>query len=79
VIAALRDIDVRKFLPRISIPTLIMHRRGDHAVRIEAGRHMATAIPAAQFVELAGLDHWFWAGELNEVLENVEAFVATRR
>jgi pimeloyl-ACP methyl ester carboxylesterase len=78
VIAALRDIDVRKLLPRISIPTLIMHRRGDRAVRIEAGRHMATAIPAAQFVELTGSDHWFWAGERNEVLEHIEAFVATR-
>jgi DNA-binding SARP family transcriptional activator/pimeloyl-ACP methyl ester carboxylesterase len=78
VIAALRDVDVREFLPRISVSTLIMHRRGDRAVRIEAGRHMATAIPAARFVELAGSDHWFWAGERNEVLENIEAFVATR-
>lgn len=79
VIAALRDIDVRKFLPRISVPTLIMHRRGDRAVRIDAGRQMADAIPAAKFVELAGSDHWFWAGERNEVLENIEAFVATRK
>jgi pimeloyl-ACP methyl ester carboxylesterase len=78
VIAALRDTDVREFLPGISVPTLVMHRGDDRAVRIGAGRHLAATIPGAHFVVLAGSDHWFWAGERNEVLEHIEAFVATR-
>jgi DNA-binding SARP family transcriptional activator/pimeloyl-ACP methyl ester carboxylesterase len=78
VIAALRDTDVREILPSISLPTLIMHRSNDRAVRVEAGRHLAATIPGAHFVELAGSDHWFWAGERDKVLEHIEAFIAKR-
>jgi pimeloyl-ACP methyl ester carboxylesterase len=45
VLEALRDTDVRSPLPRIRTPTLVLHRRGDRAVRIEAGRHLATRSP----------------------------------
>ena len=39
MLKALRDTDVRDLLPKVSVPTLVMHRRKDRAVRIEAGRH----------------------------------------
>lgn len=51
VLEALRDTDVRALLPRIKTPTLVLHRRGDRAVRIEAGRHLAEAIPGAGLVD----------------------------
>jgi hypothetical protein len=54
VLEALRDTDVRSLLPRIATPTLVLHRRGDRAVRIEAGRHLAAAIPGARLVEFDG-------------------------
>jgi len=60
---ALRDTDVRSLLPRIRTPTLILHRRADRAVCIEAGRHLGDAIPRSRFVALDGKDHWLWAGE----------------
>lgn len=41
VLEALRDTDVRSLLPQIRRPTFVLHRRGDRAVRIEAGRHSA--------------------------------------
>ncbi len=75
VLKALRDTDVRRLLPRVSVPTLVLHRRNDRAVRIEAGRDMASKITGAQFVELDGHDHWFFAGAQQLVLEAIKRFV----
>lgn len=74
VLEALRDIDVRAILPGIATPTLVIHRRGDRAVRCEAGRYLAQAIPGARFVELEGDDHWFWAGDQKRLLDEIEDF-----
>jgi pimeloyl-ACP methyl ester carboxylesterase len=76
VLKALRDTDVRQLLPRVSVPTLVLHRRNDRAVRIEAGRDMASQITGAQFVELDGNDHWFFAGAQQPVLEAIRRFVS---
>ncbi len=77
VLEALRDTDVRELLPRVSVPTLVLHRRGDRAVRVAAGRDMAGQIAGAQFVELDGDDHWFFAGDRQPVLEAIKRFVTT--
>lgn len=75
VLKALRDTDVRHLLPRVSVPTLVLHRRNDRAVRMAAGRDMASQITGAQFVELDGNDHWFFAGARQPVLEAIKRFV----
>ena len=75
VLEALRDTDVRYLLGRISAPTLVLHRRGDRAVRIGAGRHLASHIPHARFVELDGGDHWIFAGDQQAVLASVRQFI----
>jgi DNA-binding SARP family transcriptional activator/pimeloyl-ACP methyl ester carboxylesterase len=75
VLESLRDTDVRPLLPRIVTPTIVMHRRGDRAVRIEAGRHLASAIPGARLVELDGDDHWLWAGDQRHVVDQIRAFI----
>lgn len=75
VLEVLRDIDVEPLLPRVSVPTLVLHRQGDRAVRIGAGRDMASRIPGAQFVALDGNDHWFFAGDQAPVLDEVRRFV----
>jgi pimeloyl-ACP methyl ester carboxylesterase len=75
VLKALRDTDVRHLLPRVSVPTLVLHRRRDRAVHVEAGRDMAGQIAGAQFVELDGNDHWFVAGDQQPVLAAIEQFV----
>ncbi|QKC95976.1 hypothetical protein EB231_15585 [Mesorhizobium sp. NZP2298] len=41
----------------------MLHRKGDRAVRAEAGRYLAARIAGARFVEVEGEDHWFWVGE----------------
>jgi len=75
VLEALRDTDVRQLLPRLSVPTLVLHRRNDRAVRFAAGRDMASHITGAQFVELDGDDHWFFAGAQQPLRDAVRQFV----
>ncbi|WP_291862500.1 alpha/beta hydrolase [Bradyrhizobium sp.] len=76
VLKALRDTDVRQLLPQVSVPTLVLHRRDDRAVRIAAGRDMASHITGAQFLELDGNDHWFFAGDQRPVIKAVNRFVS---
>ncbi|WP_081162670.1 alpha/beta hydrolase [Ensifer aridi] len=76
VLAALRDTDVRSLLSSIRVPTLVLHRRGDRAVRFDAGRHLAEEIPSARFVELDGIDHWAWAGDQDAVIDRIRTFAA---
>jgi pimeloyl-ACP methyl ester carboxylesterase len=61
------------------VPTLVLHRRNDRAVRIGAGRDMASHINGAQFVELDGDDHWFFAGAQQPLLEAIKGFVRKHR
>ena len=58
-----REIDVRKLLPSIGVPTLIFHRKGDRNVTVTAGRYLAKHIPGARYVELPGADHLLQAFE----------------
>jgi pimeloyl-ACP methyl ester carboxylesterase len=71
----MRDMDVRSLLPRITVPTLVLHRTGDRAVRIEAGRHLAASIAKARFVELPGNDHWIWVGDQARVIEEIRNYI----
>ncbi len=76
VFEVLKDIDVRAVLPVIRVPTLVMHRQQDQAFRIEAGRYLAEKIRGARFVELPGQDHWWWLGNSEEVINEIESFIA---
>ena len=75
VLEAFRDADVRHLLPRVAVPTLVLHRRGDQAVRIAAGRDIASRIKGAEFVELDGDDHWFFAGDQQPALGAIGRFL----
>ncbi len=75
VLEVMRDIDVRDILPAIRTPTLILHRKGDSAIRIGAGRYLASQIPGARYVELEGQDHWFFLGDSQSILREMRAFI----
>ena len=51
------EIDVRHILPAIRVPTLVLHRVGDGASPVEAGRYLADNIPGAKYLELPGDNH----------------------
>ena len=73
------QIDVRDVLPTIRVPTLVMHRRDDRDAHVEEGRWIASRIPGAKYVELPGDDHLIWAGDVDEVVEEVEEFLTGSR
>ena len=45
------EIDIRAILPAIRVPTLVLHRRGDRTISVEAGRYLANRITGARLVE----------------------------
>ncbi|HEX2692219.1 MAG TPA: alpha/beta fold hydrolase [Kofleriaceae bacterium] len=69
-------IDVRAVLPTIRVPALVLHRGGDAAVPIAAGRALAQQIRNASFVELAGGDHLPFVGDSAAIAEQVRRFLA---
>jgi pimeloyl-ACP methyl ester carboxylesterase len=73
------DIDVRHVLPLISVPTLVLHRRGELVVFVDEGRFIAEHIPGAKFVELDGVDHWPWLGDADSVVEEIQEFLTGTR
>jgi class 3 adenylate cyclase len=50
-------VDVSDLLPKISMPTLVMHAKGDRAIPFAQGREIASAIPNARFVPLESDRH----------------------
>jgi pimeloyl-ACP methyl ester carboxylesterase len=72
-------IDVRDVLPTIRVPTLVLHRTGDHDVNVVEGRYLASKIPGAKFVELAGDDHWISAGDIDALADEIEQFLTGTR
>ncbi len=77
--AALNDastvIDVTGLLEDIYAPTLLLYRVEDRDVMIEEGRYIASKIPNSTLVELHGADHYFYAGDTEPILEEIEEFV----
>jgi class 3 adenylate cyclase len=70
-----RPIDVRHVLPAVHMPTLVLARTDDPDFHVESTRQLAEAIPGARLVEFPGSDHFFWVGNQDELLDEVERFV----
>ena len=79
VIDVVFAIDVSAALPLIHAPTLVMHRDGDRAIPAALGRDLAGKIPGATFVELHGIDHVPWAGDINALADELASFVTGTR
>jgi pimeloyl-ACP methyl ester carboxylesterase/DNA-binding winged helix-turn-helix (wHTH) protein len=73
------EIDVRRILPTIRVPTLVLHRSGDRTLLPEEGRYVASLIPNARYVELPGDDHLPFVGDQDALLEEIERFLAAAR
>ena len=68
------QIDVRRVLPTIRVPTLVLHRQGDADANVGEGRYLAEHIPEARFVELAGDTHFPWV-DADQILDEIEEFL----
>jgi DNA-binding SARP family transcriptional activator/pimeloyl-ACP methyl ester carboxylesterase len=75
VLEAMRDMDIRSALPAVRVPTLVLHRTDDRAIRVGNARFIASQIPRAQYVELPGDDHWWWIGDTQRILTEIKTFL----
>ncbi|MGX1274796.1 alpha/beta fold hydrolase [Streptomyces phaeoluteigriseus] len=66
--------DFRADIPKIDVPTLIVHGTADRTLPIDAtGRRFAKALPTAQYTEIDGAPHGLLTthtDEVNEILLN---------
>ncbi len=72
---AMVDIDVRHVLPRIHVPTLIMHRPNEQVWDVRHSRYLAEHIPGARYVELAGIDSFPFLGDSEAIVQEIEEFL----
>ena len=71
--------DLSGVLPAISVPALVLHRRENPLVPVEAGREAAALIPGARFIEAAGTDVYYWPGADDPESDLIEEFLTGRR
>jgi pimeloyl-ACP methyl ester carboxylesterase len=67
--------DLRELLPGLRTPCLVMARTEDVWLRPENSRYLAARIPGARLVELLGVDHDPWVGDIEPVLAAVREFL----
>jgi pimeloyl-ACP methyl ester carboxylesterase/DNA-binding SARP family transcriptional activator len=75
------DIDVRHRLASVTVPTLVMHGRGDRNVPLTVGSALAAAIPGAEFVTLDTDNHMLLGREPASAafVAHVRQFLAEER
>lgn len=68
-------IDIRRILPTIRVPTLVLHRTDDPLCPVEGARYIATNIPGARIVEVPGSSHLPFVGDTDALLDPVQEFL----
>ncbi|HEV2062816.1 MAG TPA: adenylate/guanylate cyclase domain-containing protein [Solirubrobacteraceae bacterium] len=71
--------DARPVMPRIRVPTLVMHRKDDALMDPRHSLLYAERIPGAKYVELPGDDTMLFLGDTEPAVGEVEEFLTGRR
>jgi class 3 adenylate cyclase len=71
--------DVRAVLPTISVPTLVIHHTGNQFIRVGHSRYIAEHIRDAKLVELPGADTFFYLGDQEALLDEIQTFLTGSR
>lgn len=75
LLALIYETDLRDELPLIRVPTLVVHREHDRAMRLGGARAVAALLPQAELVTLPGDAHLPWHGDGDSVLRAVAPFL----
>jgi pimeloyl-ACP methyl ester carboxylesterase/DNA-binding CsgD family transcriptional regulator len=67
--------DLREVVPQVAVPALVLPRRGDRTVPISRGRELASLLPNARFVPLAGDAHVPWKDDQRELFRALAGFL----
>lgn len=78
---AFGEINVTELLPRVPVPTLVLHAIDDQSVPIDEGRTLAAGIPGARFVPLESTNHILLEDEpaWPRFLEAIRSFLGVAR
>jgi class 3 adenylate cyclase len=74
-VLAAGDYDVRDALPRVHVPTLVMHRPEELNFDVRHSRYLAEHIEGARYVELEGKDSVEFAGDSDAIIEEIAEFL----
>jgi DNA-binding SARP family transcriptional activator/pimeloyl-ACP methyl ester carboxylesterase len=77
IVRRLLETDLREILPDVTVPTLVLHRRGDRAIGAGNATYLADHLPHAQLVLLPGDDTVLWAGDVDPIAAAIEAWLQT--
>ena len=69
------SIDVTSRLADVRAPVLVIHRRGDRAIRWDLGRDLAASLRDATFRTLEGPEHLPWEGASDAVVAATTEFI----
>ena len=70
-----KEIDVRRVLPAVRVPTLVLHGTEDRVVPADVAKYVAQSIPGARLVELPGLGHLAAGAHVEPVVGAIERFL----
>jgi DNA-binding SARP family transcriptional activator/pimeloyl-ACP methyl ester carboxylesterase len=75
IVRRLLEIDLRAVLGEVTVPTLVLHRRGDRAISAGNAAYLAERIPHARLVLLPGEDTVLWAGDVDPIAAAIESWL----
>lgn len=73
------QMDVRRVLSTIRVPTLVIHRRDFRFFPVEYGRYLAQHIDGAKYVELDGADGFLYLGDMASMIDEIQEFATGTR
>ena len=71
------EIDVREAAREVTVPALVLHRKGDLAIPVKFGKEVAAELPNSKLVLLEGNNHWFVTEDedLDHVIDLIDEFL----
>jgi len=73
----LRSIDVTDLLPRLQVPTMVMHRMESHVLTAEMAKELAAQIPNAELAMMEGPWRSPFQGDAEAVLKRIHQFLGS--
>jgi len=71
--------DIQSLLRQITVPALVIHRRGDLVCPFAWGQYLARRLPNARFIPLEGDAHYPWVDDAESVLRPTIEFLTGKR
>jgi class 3 adenylate cyclase/pimeloyl-ACP methyl ester carboxylesterase len=73
------DAPAAQGLSEVAVPTVVLHRTGNRYVPAESVQLVAEQVPNAVLVEMDGVDHFPFMGDVDSVLAEIADFVVGER